>query len=168
MRRRMNAERHATLHIFDLGQARGITCAAVEARAHKGAHQVIRKLNTDDAPAQDKHVHVIMFDPLTSRVCIMRDAGANSKHLVRSNAGAHTTSANDNATLSMSLLQRFTDISSEIRVVRTLIVVRAKIQDIMPVAQKQVDYRLLEREPGMVGCNGQFHNSQDYRLLCVK
>ena len=61
--------------------------------AHEGPDQFDRDFFPDDAGPNAKHIHIVVLDPLVSRVRVVTDPRANARDLVRRNADPDAAAA---------------------------------------------------------------------------
>jgi hypothetical protein len=78
----------------DFAKPPAVALFASECGCEEGIDQIARSLKSNDSAADAKHVHVVVFDALVSRVVVLNEPGANSWNLVRANGRAHSTAAN--------------------------------------------------------------------------
>ena len=88
----MSASEFFTHHLFfafelfnliNFRKSSQMSLFAREAGGDEGAHDLKRKLVSDDARAQTEDVAIIMLARLMARVCVAAERSADAAHLVR-------------------------------------------------------------------------------------
>src|SRR5258708_6474477 len=104
-----------------------------------------------------------MLYALMGGVAVMATPGAYARDLIGGHRSAHAAAANQNTAFALAAQQAQSDRFSEVRVINRLRAVRANVDELMAALLQVADQHLLQVKAGMVGTNGDAHDSnRDY------
>ena len=81
---------NASLNIRDFREPSGVSGRRAVSSIQKSSHDFESELGADHASTDAQNIHVIMLDPLPSRVGVMAETSANPGELVRRHAHANS------------------------------------------------------------------------------
>ncbi len=73
-----------------------------EPRFQECPHNLQRGSRTDNAGPETEHIHVVMFNALMTRVCIVRDACPDTFDLIRCHTCADSTATDKDSALNLT------------------------------------------------------------------
>ncbi len=87
---RILARENALFDVDDLGQPESVARSGGVASPEERANDFKGELRADDPSPHAQDVHVVVFDPLPSRISVMAQTGSDAGELVGSHANANT------------------------------------------------------------------------------
>jgi hypothetical protein len=129
-----------------------------EPRTDKSVNQFLGQRAADYPAPQAQHIHIVVLNTLVRRIRVMAQACINARHFIRCDAGSYTAAADQHPTLNRSLDNRFGYSAGKIGVIdRRLGTVGSEIDYLVSLITQITGQRYLERIPGVVRCNRNFH-----------
>src|SRR6202162_2303407 len=142
---------------LDLADAADVPLCAGKTRPEKRAQDFLRERRPDDPGAEAQDVHVVVLHPLPRREGVVAEGGADSRHLVRRDAGAHTAPADEDSPLAAARSDGMADEAREVRIVRRRGVEGPHVLDrVAPLPAERGDF-LLHCETRVVAADGDPH-----------
>src|SRR5262245_36992733 len=134
-----------------------MTLLIAESGVDEAQHELAGQRFSDDAPAQDEHVHVVVLDALVRRVGVVAKPGPDAAVFVGRDRRAHATSAHQDAALAATVYDRPRDDGGAVGIVDRLRRVRAEILDLMSVPDEPVTHDVLDRKTRVIGAYNHAH-----------
>jgi hypothetical protein len=109
------ARENSSLDIDNLGQSSSMAGSGGIPSIEKSASDFKGDFGTDHASTDAEDVHIVVLDPLTSRVSVVAQASSNAREFVGSHADPHSRTANENATIDFTRQDSGRDRLSKVR-----------------------------------------------------
>src|SRR5258708_7656309 len=127
-----------------------------------GGQECIDKFSGDNKshhPAADtEDVHIVVLDPLVSRVVVLNQPGADPRNLARTDRRADSAAADSQAAFHLSGSNRLSERDDEVGIIVARIeTVRPEIDHLMPLLAKVSHQLFLQAKSTVIGCNSYAH-----------
>lgn len=109
------ARENASLDIDDLGQSSGMAGSGGIPSIEKSPSDFEGDFRTNHTSPDAEDVHIVVLDPLASRVSVVTQASTNAREFVSSHADAHTRTADEDASIDFTRQDSGRDRLSKVR-----------------------------------------------------
>ncbi len=141
-----------------------LVAPAFEGGLEPKCQNLVRQAERDNAPAHREDIRVVVLARQAGRIEIVTECGADAGHFVGGDLFALSAAAEQDTAVRLTAGDRAPDRDANRRIVDRDLVVRPVIVHRVAEPRKRLLQMLLEREPCMIGSDGDSHDARLYYM----